>query len=77
VIGLFATEMDFGSEICEKRDLKKHFSLSVAVCGRNYANRIPRLRVGISVVAYANVTTRRLDYYVGITNREILVGFSR
>jgi len=50
----------------EKRDLKKHLSLSVVICDQKHANRISRLKV----VANVKVTTERLDYYVEIMNRE-------
>jgi len=33
----------------EKRDLKKHISLSVAICDRKPAERIPRPKVGVSL----------------------------
>ena len=56
----------------EKRDQKKHLSLSVAICDRKHANRVPRPKVGVSLVVSANVkvTAKRLDYHIGITNRK-------
>jgi len=56
----------------ENRHPKKHLSLSVAICDRKHANRIPRPEVGVSLVVKANVkaTTKKLDYYVEVTNRE-------
>ena len=52
-----------------KWDLKKHLSVSVAVCDRKHANRIPRPKVGVSLVVQANVkvVAKSLDYYAGIT----------
>jgi len=43
----------FPSEICltaQKRNPKKCFPLSVAICDRKHANRIPRPKVGVSLV---------------------------
>ena len=42
-------------------------------------NRIPWLKVGVSMVVEPNVkvTVKRLDYYIGITNREGLFGSNR
>jgi len=39
----------------DKHNLKKHLSLSVAVCDQKHANRIPRPKVSISEVIQANV----------------------
>jgi len=63
----------------EKRNPKKHLSLSVAICDRKHANRIPRPKAGVSLLFYANVrvTAKRLDYYFGITNRERPFGSNR
>jgi len=56
----------------EKCDPKPHLSLSVAICDRKYVNRIPRSKIGVSLVVQENVKViaKRLNYYVGITNRE-------
>jgi len=56
----------------ERCNLKKHLLLLAEVCNRNQANRISRLKVGASIVVEANVkvTTKRLDCYIGIKNRE-------
>ena len=63
----------------EKRDLIKHLTLSTESMrtefrDRKHADRIPRLKVGVSLVVEVNVkvTTKRLDYYIEITNRERL-----
>jgi len=40
-LGFFPTEMDF---------TEKHLPLSVAICDRNHANRIPRRKVGVGLV---------------------------
>ena len=63
----------------EKRDPKTHLSFSVAICDRKHANRIPRPKVSVSLVIEANVkvTAKRLDYYIGITNREQSFGSNR
>jgi len=60
----------------KRRNSKKQLSLSVAICNRKHANRILRPKVGVSLVVQANidVTAKRLDYYVGITNLEPSVG---
>ena len=52
----------------EKRYPKKHISLSVAIHDRKHANRMPRPKVVVK--ANVKVTTKRLDYYVEITNRQ-------
>jgi len=54
----------------EKHNLKKHLSRTDAACDRKHVNRTLRPKVDISVVVYSNikVTTKRLDYFVGITN---------
>jgi len=56
----------------ERRDPKKHLSFSVGISDQKHANRIPRPKVGVSLVVQANVkvTAKRLDYFVEITNRE-------
>jgi len=57
VLGFFAAKMNFGHKSARllksatgKRDPKKHLSLSVGICDRKQANRIPRPKVGISLV---------------------------
>ena len=54
----------------KKRDPKKHLSLSI--CDRKQANRIPRLKVGISLAVEANVkvTPKSFDYCGEIVNRQ-------
>ena len=56
----------------EKRDPKKHLSLSVTVCDRRRVNRISRPKVGVSLSSLGKCQgyCEVLDYYVGITNRE-------
>jgi len=50
-----------------KKLLKTHILFFVAVCDRKHPNRIPRPKVGVSVVVWANVkvVAKRLE----ITNR--------
>jgi len=39
-----------GFSATEKRDPKKHLSLSVAICDQKHTNRVPRPKVGVSLV---------------------------
>ena len=75
VLGFFAIEMESSKVLksaTEKRNPKKHLSLLVAIDDRTHANRISRPKIGASLLVKANVnvTAKRLDYCVGITNCE-------
>jgi len=76
---LVAKSLKMSRSATEKRNLKKHLSLSAAASDQNHANRISRLKVGVCMLVYANVkvTAKRLDYYVGIKKRERLFGSNR
>ena len=51
VLGFFATESaKLFKSATEKRDLTKHLLPLVAVCDQKHANRIPRPKVGVSIV---------------------------
>jgi len=85
VLGFLVTEMDFAKSAeshksaAEKRDLKKYLFTFGRGPRPKHANRIPRPKVGVSLVAQANVkiTAKRLDYYDERTNRERLFSSNR
>jgi len=64
LVGKYALLFRSGAD---EHGFKKQTSLNFG-----HANRISRLKVGISMVVYVNVkvTAKRLHYCVGITNRE-------
>jgi len=63
----------------EKRDPQKYLTLSAVICDRKHANGILRPKVDVSLAVQANVkvSAKRLDYYVGITNRKRSFGSNR
>jgi len=78
--------MDFGHKICQiaqERDRKGRSKKASFTFGHGprpkHVNRIPRQKVGVSLVVQANVkvTAKRLDYYVERANRERSFGSNR
>jgi len=76
---LVAKSAKLGESATEKRNPKNPSFTFGRRPRLNQANRIPRPKVGVSLVVEANVkvTAKRLDYNVEITNRERSFGSVR